>query len=400
MPTPRSRAKRPAPAKTPNWFTYFPENYRWSAAICGMLSNAQWGSANLGEIDQVGKRLAGRVGNDDAWFAEFARMGDDVRKLARSTEAQGYNLSAAAHYRRACTYFQMAERFRTPKDRRALGAYRKSINCFHRSIELDRTIPIEPVEVPMPDGTSLPGYFIPAQNTSKTKPPVLVFFDGLDVTKELQYFRGVPELVRRGISVLIMDGPGTGEAIRFRSIYLRHDYEVAGTAALDYLETRSDVNAKNAGVMAISLGGYYASRIASLEPRYKACVAWGAIWDYHATWKRRIDAAFDADLSVPGHHIEWILNANSLDDALRKLEDFKLDGVVQQMSCPFLVTHGEEDAQIPLSDAQTLYRAVGSKDKTLKIFTAEEGGAQHCQRDNMSLGVTYIADWLADRLKA
>jgi len=378
---PRVTRRPRADAQTPNWFTYFPDDYRWSAAICGMLSNAQWGSADLGEVDQVGKRLAGQVGNDDAWFEEFTRMADDVRKRARAAERAGHGLSAAAHYRRACTYYQMGERFRTPKDRRAIGAYQKSINCFRRSIELDRTMQIEAVEVPMPDGTSLPGYFVPAQNSRKAKPPAVVFFDGLDVTKELQYFRGVPELVRRGISVLIMDGPGTGEAIRFRGIYLRHDYEVAGTAALDYLETRKDINPKRVGVMAISLGGYYASRIASLERRYKACVAWGAIWDYHATWKRRIDAAFNADLSVPGHHIEWILNATSLEDALEKLEGFRLDGVVQQMRCPFLVTHGEEDTQIPLADAQALVNAVGSKDKTLKVFTAAEGGAQHCQRD-------------------
>jgi fermentation-respiration switch protein FrsA (DUF1100 family) len=137
-----------------------------------------------------------------------------------------------------------------------------------------------------------------------------------------------------------------------------------------------------------------------VDHRYKACVAWGAIWDYHATWKRRIDAAFDTDLSVPGHHIEWVLNAKSLDDALKMLEEFRLDGVVQRMRCPFLLTHGEEDTQIPLADARALYQAVGSKDKTLKVFTAAEGGAQHCQRDNMWLGVTYIADWLTDRLRA
>jgi len=27
----------------------------------------------------------------------------------------------------------------------------------------------------------------------------------------------------------------------------------------------------------------------------------------------------------------------------------------------------------------------GSRDKTLRVFTAEEGGAQHCQRDYLTL---------------
>ena len=37
-------------------------------------------------------------------------------------------------------------------------------------------------------------------------------------------------------------------------------------------------------------------------------------------------------------------------------------------------------------------------DVTLRIFTAEETGAAHCQIDNPSLGQEYICDWIADRL--
>ena len=61
-------------------------------------------------------------------------------------------------------------------------------------------------------------------------------------------------MVRRGMNCLILDGPGTGESVRFRKLYLRHDYELAGSAAFDYLETRKDVNTKKVGVLGISLG--------------------------------------------------------------------------------------------------------------------------------------------------
>jgi hypothetical protein len=81
--------------------------------------------------------------------------------------------------------------------------------------------------------------------------------------------------------------------------------------------------ARRVGVMAISWGGYYAPRIASLDQRLHACVAWGAMWDDHATWKRHITAAMQADISVPGHHLVWILNPKTLDDALHKLEAFQ-----------------------------------------------------------------------------
>jgi hypothetical protein len=34
----------------------------------------------------------------------------------------------------------------------------------------------------------------------------------------------------------------------------------------------------------------------------------------------------------------------------------------------------------------------------VKVFTAEEGGSQHCQSDNPILGSTYIFDWLQEKL--
>jgi dienelactone hydrolase len=389
----------PEAAANTRWFTYFQEDYRWSSGVVNCLSVAPWGGADIGEVDQVGRRLKKDIGNDALWFREWIRMADKVRKLALSEERKKHNLSAAYHHKRAAMYYQIGERFHTPKNKKSNAAYRLALDSFMRFTRLTDRPKIERVEVPFEKGVKLPGYFVHAENTKKTRPPVVVYFDGLDVTKEIQYLRGVEEFVRRGISCLVMDGPGTGEAIRFRKQYLRHDYEVAGSAALDYLEGRKDVNAKKTGVVAISLGGYYAPRIASLDRRYKACVAWGAQWDYHATWKKRVAASMKTELSVPGHHIMWMFNTKSYEETFEKLEGFRLDGVVQKMRCPFLLTHGIDDKQVPTSDARKLFKAVGSKDKTLKIFTVKEGGSQHCQRDNLSLGVTYIADWLQEKLK-
>jgi dienelactone hydrolase len=383
-------------ASTTN-FTYFPGDYRWSSAVGGILGSAPWGGSDLGEVERVCRPLRQALGNDEAWFEGWRAEAELQQRRARDAEEHGRRITAAATYLRACNYFQMAERFRTPKDKPALDAYRAGVECFHRVAALTERPRIEIVEVPY-DGGSLPGYFVHAENTSRSRTPCVVFFDGLDITKELQYLRGVPDLVRRGIACLLVDGPGTGEAIRFRGHNLRHDYEAAGSAALDYLQTRPDVDAERVGVMAVSLGGYYAPRCASMEPRFKACIAWGAIWDYHATWKRRIDAGFRASMSVPGHHIMWILGVASLEEALRKLEGFRLDGVVQRMRCPFLLTHGADDEQIPMADAQALFDAVGAADKTFRVFTTEEGGSQHCQRDYVTHGTSVMWDWLAEKL--
>jgi alpha-beta hydrolase superfamily lysophospholipase len=383
---------------SPKYFMYFPGNYRWSAAFGNMLGRSIYGGADISELYKIGRLLAGKDGQDDeAWFDACVKIADEVRARAEGFRASRHPISAAAFYLRACHYYQMGERFRTPKDKKALDAYRVAVDCFHQFVA-HTDVKIEIVEVPF-EGKHLPGYFVHAQNARSAQTPCVVFFDGLDVTKEIQYVAGVPDLIKRGISVLVMDGPGTGEAIRFRDIYLRHDYEKAGSACIDFLEKRKDVDPKKIGIVAISLGGYYAPRCASLEPRFAACIAWGAIWDYHDVWKRRIEARFKSSLSVPGHHIMWIVGAGTLEEALKRLEPFKLDGVVQKMRCPFLCVHGEDDEQIPLKDAQALYDACGSPDKTLRVFNAEEGGAQHCQRDYLTLGTATMWSWFEDKLK-
>lgn len=386
-----------AEKKEPAYFMYFPGNYRWSAAFINMIGSIAYGGAEIGELHKIGRMVKDKAPEDDeAWFRACVSVADAVRAYAEKWDRAGHGYSAAHAYLRACNYYHMGERFRTPKDKAGLDAFRKGVECFHRHAALT-DLKIEVVEVPY-EGKSLPGYFVHARNARSKRAPCVVFFDGLDVTKEIQFVRGVPDLVKRGISCLVMDGPGTGEAIRFRGFNLRHDYEVAGSACVDYLEKRADVDASRIGIVAISLGGYYAPRCAAMEPRFRACIAWGAQWDYHATWKKRIDASFKTSLSVPGHHIMWILGVDSLDAALKKLEPFRLEGVMQKMRCPFLLVHGADDEQIPLADAQKQFEACGSKDKTFRVFTAEEGGAQHCQRDYLTLVVAEMWNWFDEKL--
>lgn len=94
------------------------------------------------------------------------------------------------------------------------------------------------------------------------------------------------------------------------------------------------------------------------------------------------------------HRVGWIFNVAMRDEAMKKLEGFRLDGVVQRIRCPFLLVHGAGDEQIPLALAQQCFDAVGSKQKTFKVFTREEGGYHHCQIDNVSIGVAYMWDWV------
>jgi hypothetical protein len=47
------------------------------------------------------------------------------------------------------------------------------------------------------------------------------------------------------------------------------------------------------------------------------------------------------------------------------------------------VVVSKEETQIPGEDGHKCFDAVSSKAKTLRIFTAEEAGSQHCQNDRL-----------------
>jgi esterase/lipase len=383
---------------SPKHFMYFPGDYRWSAEMLVVIGTAQYGGADFTEADRIARTLRASVGDDDAWFRAWRSGAELNRGRAHAAEGRGHPLTAASNYLRACFYYQIADHFRQPKDDDALAAYRISLECFRKFAALTDRPRIEVVELPFREG-AFPAYFVHGEGAEGKPRPCVVRFGGFDTQKEIQYVRGTTELVRRGFSVLLVDGPGQGESIRFRGMRIRHDFEVAGSAALDYLATRADVDMNRVAIMAMSLGGYYTPRCAAMDPRYKAAIAWGAIWDYYELWRKRIERLKQAALPVPADHLLWACGVETFEEALKKLEGFRLQGVAEKVQCPFLLLHGEEDAQVSMVDARTLFESIGSKDKTFRVFSAEEGGAQHCQRDYLTLAVDTICDWLEEKLE-
>jgi pimeloyl-ACP methyl ester carboxylesterase len=87
----------------------------------------------------------------------------------------------------------------------------------------------------------------------------------MDNCKEMSVLFCGLEFAARGWNTLAIDGPGQGESLRLRDLYARHDYEVAGSAALDFVCARADVDPQAVVVMGYSFGGYYAARVAAVR---------------------------------------------------------------------------------------------------------------------------------------
>jgi dienelactone hydrolase len=376
----------------PNWPVTFPANLRWTNAMQIVKGMVAYSAAAMAEIDLVTQRLRARAGESDldrVWMEEWSREADRVAAIGDKADAEGNAITAGNQYVRAGNYYYSAERFIPPGEEK-LAIYRKALRCYQAAMA--RLHPeIERVEVPY-ENTSLPAWFVKGRGLGKR--PTVVLFDGMDNAKEMSVIFAGLDFAKRGINTLAIDGPGQSEPLRLRNIYSRHDYEAAGTAAYDYVASRPEVDEKRVAVMGYSFGGYHAPRICAFEKRYAACVAFGAM---HASVYEFVKGHNPTDpraSTASNFQFRWVIGAPDNATALEWAKKFTLDGIADKVECPFLLLHGENDRIVPIAAAHKLYAAIGSKNKKFRIFTAEEGGAEHCQVDNRQLGVDYIGDWL------
>ena len=382
------------------WVDEFPGNFVWSNAALVTKGMAPYGAVALAEIDEVCERLRGRQQEAEAWRAwaeEWSRMGRRLEAAGHAARAAGHLQTAGNYDLRAGMYYFTGERFIPPGDgKRALG--RKAIELQQAGIRR-RHPNVEVVEVPY-EGASLPGLFMKAAGITGRAPTVVVF-DGMDNCKEMSVLFAGLEFAARGWHTLAIDGPGQGESLRLRGLSARHDYEVPGAAAYEWVAARPDVDASRVIVMGYSFGGYYAARIAAFETRYRAGVAFAALhWDL-AGWQREIKERHASDPKATAQstfHFRWVMGCDDADAAIAKASQFSLVDVAPKIAMPFLVVHAEDDRVVPVASAHRLYEAIGSRRKQLKIFTAADGSTYHAQADNRQVGVDYIADWIGGTL--
>ncbi|MSP44931.1 MAG: alpha/beta hydrolase [Xanthobacteraceae bacterium] len=375
-----------------NWPVTFPGNLRWSNATQIVKGMVAYGAAAMAEIDLIVQRLKARSAEadlDKVWMEEWSKEADRVAKIGDEADAAGNAITAGNQYMRAGNYYYSAERFIPPGEEK-LAMYRKALSRYQGAMA--RLHPdIERVEVPY-ENQSLPAWFVKGRGLGRR--PTVVLFDGMDNAKEMSVIFAGLDLARRGINVLAIDGPGQSEPLRLRNIPTRHDYEAAGIPAYDFVASRPEVDPKRVAVMGYSFGGYHAPRICAFDKRYAACVCFGAMhWNIHDFVKGHAPAD-PRKTSASTFQFRWVAGAPDNETALEWSKKFTLEGVAEKVQCPILILHGENDRVVPLAEAKKLYEHVGSKNKTLRIFTAEEGGAEHCQVDNRQLGVDFIGDWL------
>ncbi len=382
-------------------FEPFPGNYVWNlstnlALMCG---------GNIGEVDAACRPIREAAARcEDAGTAQFfdswVAVAGQVERNAREDEAEGRHLSAAEKFGRAAGYLLAAERMQSRDYAPRWKAYRRGLDLFRKRVELGGEN-CEFVEIPY-QGGSYPGLFVRADGEDGRPAPCLVSCNGLDSMKEQIYAAGNAEAFRRrGVSTLLIDQPGTGEALRLRGLEGVHDSERWATPAFEYLKTREDVDGDRIGIFGLSLGGYFAPRAAAMEPRFALCAILGGNHDWGEMQKRRREREGENPVPHYWDHVMWVFGKPDLDSFMSWVPAMSLDGMVEKIRCPFLVTHGAGDRQIPVEYAQRSFdQATRSAKREMRVFRAADFEVEHCGADNGTVARDFIADWVAETFRA
>jgi len=372
-------------------------NYIWNLSV----SIAMESGGQIGEIvDMCQPIIEAAANGGDAgtpmFMTQWAAYGDKLIELAAEDEAKGRAFSASNKLERASLYLLVAERMQGHGAPGRKETYAKALDAFERSAKLGK-INRERVEIPLANGT-MPALYTRAEGPGPH--PVVVYCNGLDSCKELLYWSRLPEaLARRGVSTLCVDQPGSGEALRLQGLPVDPHSENWASKAVDWLESQPDVDPRRIGMTGISLGGHFAPRAVAYEPRFASGAVWGANHNWREVQDKRMKR--EGENPVPHYwaHVMWAFGAGTMEEFLEKSTDMNLNGHMDRIKVPFLVTHGAQDRQISVSYADDLYdQLINSPRREKVIFTAREGGVEHVGADNMAYGRDLIADWFAETL--
>ena len=322
-----------------------------------------------------------------AWFEQW-------NMLAQRAESDG-RLMHAAYYHR------MSEFFLPNGELKKDQAYENFSRCFYSATEGEN---LELFDVPY-EGCKLPAIRLKAEEEKG----VVILHGGFDSFIEELYL-WLRQFPAAGYTIILFEGPGQGRPLH-DGLKMTHEWEKPVAAVLDFFEL------DGVTLIGVSLGGYLALRAAAYEPRIQHVVAWDIIWDTLRGFNRDKPESF-INLILSGERdavnamaaqarenndmVDWTLThgmhvtgAETPFDHLYTFTDYQTKDLSPLIQQDVLLLAGENDHFVPVEFFE-LQKAALTSARSIRgrLFTAEEGGDQHCQVGRLDLATDEILDWL------
>ncbi|HEX9662738.1 MAG TPA: alpha/beta fold hydrolase, partial [Candidatus Binatia bacterium] len=345
------------------------------------------------DVEQVVKNITSL--DPDLWGREWGKFGAKYEALAGEQESHGKKKAAGETYYLAYEYYRIG-RYPVPSSPDKMKCYEGALRTFLKAAPT-MDPPLERIEIPF-EGKKVVGYLqVPG---GAIRPPVVMHWGGVDGWKEDRRINN-DVLLKMGLACFTIDMPGTGE-----NPCVGNDPRAERTfsAAMDYLETRADIDGKRIACMGGSFGGYWAAKLAHVEAkRLSGAVNWGA--GVHRTFQEEwlrpaLTVTASQYLMGPASLLDarsYIFRANSLEETLKTAPSLSLvtQGLIDQPCAPLLCINGKEDDQHPISDLYLLAEHGSPKDLRIIAGAGHMGRIKGQSNDEV---VNIVTKWLQEKL--
>jgi len=331
----------------------------------------------------------------DLWGKEWGKVGVKYEALAEEREKQGKKQDAGENYYLAYEYYRIG-RYPVPSSPEKMNCYKGALRTFIKAGPY-MDPPLERIEIPF-EGKKVVGYLQVPKGI--TRPAVVMHWGGVDGWKEDRRSNS-DVLLKIGLACFTIDMPGAGENPCQGS-----DLKAERTfsAAMDYLETRSDIDGKRIACMGGSFGGYWAAKLAHTESkRLRGAVNWGA--GVHRTFQEEwlrpaLTLTASQYLMGPASLLDarsYIFGVKTLEETLKIAPTLSLvaQGLIDQPCAPLLCINGKEDDQHPISDLYLLAEHGSPKDLRIIAGAGHMGRKKGQANDDV---VNIITKWLQEKL--
>lgn len=318
-----------------------------------------------------------RIAEWSDWGPEWAVTARQHEEMGETAWDEGRRLSAVAAFTTAARCYHLSYFLSVDDEEAHAQRLSKMLECHDRVLPFMEPA-VEKISIPFPEADLVGLLSVPS---GATPAPLVILLPGLDSTKETRH-GGRGPLLRRGMAVLSLDGPGQGEMST--KLPIRHDYEVAVSAAIDALEGHDDIDAGKVGLIGASLGGYYACRVAAFEPRVTAAVANCGPYNWIDCWDELPEVTRGAF-----RQYSW---SKSDEEAREKAKALDLTGVAEKITQPLVVVHGMLDPLIGVDHAQK----IAEKAPNATLITVDD--ATHGVSNLSYKFAPWVNDWMAGQL--
>lgn len=309
-----------------------------------------------------------------------------VRREAQGAAAEANGDASAArdhYYTAACFYTNAMWAIYEDGNPQRIAWQERKRACYDKFIHYAGR-PIERVELPFQGKKIHALLHLPANRSVNEKIPCVMYIPGMDGVKEDHPATGDP-FIERGFALLSVDCPGQGETREGGITCTASNVEDVGKLVADYLGRRPEIDANRIGVMASSMGSYWAPRLVAAEKRFKACAVSGVCMEPGQY------AIFN--MSSPTFKLNYMYMSGYDDEAAfdEFCKTLTLQGVTASITCPYMVVAGEDDEHC---DMKHVYQLMGECDAPKLLYVFE--GERHSIRNPKARPL--VVNWLIDTL--